>query len=756
MPQPGSVISHYEIVAALGEGGNGVVFKAFDNRLKRPVALKFLIGEALEGEHAKRWLLSEAQATAALDHPNICPIYEVEEAEGYTFISMACVSGVDLRKKMADGPLTLEEALDIAAQITKGLQAAHEAGLVHRDIKPANILITNDGTVKLVDFGLAQRADAIVTTDGRFAGTLAYMSPEQVAGQELDCRTDLWSWGVVFYEMLTGVRPFRGDAPALISAISHSALESIRVLRPDLPEALEPLLNHALQKDPQQRYQSAAEIITDLQDFLSGSGLSFSRSGVIQPRVPNPAADGKISIAVLPFVNTSADPEKEFFSDGLTDELINVLAGCPGMRVVSRTSAFAFKGKAENIRNIGVQLRVQAILEGSVRWAGDRLRVTAQLINVSDGYHLWSGKYDREAEDIFAIQDEIAKTTASALELSLQPSSQPIAPKPEKNLSAYHHYLRGRYYWNQMTGEGFQKALAHFEEALKLDPMYGAAYAGIADYFTTLGVWSLAAPSAVWPKAKAAAMKAVELDRSLPEAHLALGYVHIFYEWDRQQAEKDFKRALELNRGLSIAHYSYGVYLIQTGRLEEAINSMLQARDLDPLSPLVCSGVAFTFFYARQYDRAIAEHTKVLELDPHYVYSLFGLGLVYQALGLFEKAIEYLEQAGVHSGGSSLVLGFLGGCYGLAGQREKALEILQQLDQQAGLSYVSPVCQALVYIGLDEKSLALDWLEKSAEARAVLLTYLSVMPPFDPLRGEPRLIALERRMAVPVLDVPTQ
>jgi eukaryotic-like serine/threonine-protein kinase len=757
MPRPGSLISHYEIVAALGEGGNGVVFKAFDNRLKRPVALKFLIQQALESEEGKRRLLSEAQATAALDHPNICSIYEVEEAEGYTFISMACISGGDLRRKMAGGPAPLEEVLDIAGQIAQGLQAAHEAGLVHRDIKPANVLIADDGTVKIVDFGLAQRVDATITTDGKLAGTFTYMSPEQVAGRQVDRRTDLWSWGVVLYEMLAGIRPFRGDTvPALFAAIAREAPQPIRVLRPALPEVLERVLDRALQKDPLQRYQSASEIIAGLENLLSGSGMPGGRRGTTPTHVPGPAADGRISIAVLPFVNTSADPENEFFSDGLTDELINVLANCRGLRVVSRTSAFAFKGKSENIRDIGEKLRVQAILEGSVRRAGDRLRVTAQLINVTDGYHLWSGKYDREVQDIFAIQDEIAQTAASALELSLQPGFQPAAPTAEKNLQAYHHYLRGRYYWNQMTGEGFQKALSHFQEALELDPLYGAAYAGIADYFTTLGVWSLAAPSAVWPQAKAAALKAVELDSSLPEAHIALGYVHIFYEWDRQQAEKEFGRALELNRGLSIAHYSQAIYLIQVGRLEEAINSMVQAKDLDPLSLLVCSGVAFTFFYARQYDRAIAEHRKVLELDPHYVYSLFGLGLVYQALESFEKAIEYLEQASVHSGGSSLVLGFLGGCYGLAGQREKALETLQQLDQQAGLSYVSPVCQSLVYIGLGEKSLALDWLEKSAETRAVLLAYLAVMPPFDPLRSEPRLIALERRMAMPIGDVPTR
>jgi serine/threonine-protein kinase len=757
MPRPGIVISHYEIIAALGEGGNGMVYKAFDNRLKRPVALKFLIQPALESEQARQQLLAEAQATAALDHPNICPIYEVEEAEGYTFISMACIAGVDLGKKMAAGRPPLEDALDIAVQIARGLEAAHEAGLVHRDIKPANILINNEGTVKIVDFGLAQRTDATVSGDGKLTGTVPYMSPEQIAGQRVDRRTDLWSWGVIFYEMLAGTRPFRGDnAVAVLSAIACAVPEPLRVLRPDLPDALMSMLDRALRKDPEQRYQSAAEIIVGLEDFLSGSGMPARPRGTIPARVPTPAADGRISIAVLPFVNTSADPDNEFFSDGLTDELISVLSNCPGLRVVSRTSAFAFKGKSENIRNIGEQLHVQAILEGSVRRAGDRLRVTAQLINVNDGCHLWSAKYDREMQDIFAIQDEIAQTTASALEISLRPGAQPSAPKPEKNLQAYHHYLKGRFYWNQMTGEGFQKALSHYQEALKLDPLYGAAYAGIADYFTTLGVWSLAAPSAVWPQAKAAALKAVELNSALPEAHIALAYVHIFYEWDRQQAEREFSRALELNRGLSIAHYSYGVYLIQVGRLEEAIDSMVLARDLDPLSLLICAGVAFTFFYARQHDRAIAEHRKVLELDPTYVYSLFGLGLVYQALSLFDKAIEYLEKASVHSGGSSLVLGFLGGCYGLAGQREKALEILGQLDQQAGLTYVSPVCQGMVYTGLGEKNLALDWLEKAAESRDVLLTYLSVMPPFDPLRGEPRLIALERRMAVPVWNIPTQ
>jgi eukaryotic-like serine/threonine-protein kinase len=756
MLQPGSTISHYEIVAPLGEGGNGVVFKAFDNRLKRPVALKFLIQEP-EGEESKQRLLSEAQATAALDHPNICSIYEVEEAEGYTFISMACVSGVDLRKRKAAGPMPLEEVLDIAAQVAEGLHVAHDAGLVHRDIKPGNILIADDGTVKIVDFGLAQRVDATTSTEGGLAGTYNYMSPEQVAGRDLDRRTDLWSWGVVLYEMLAGVRPFRRDtAPALFAAISREAAAPIRALRPGLPDVLERVLDRALQKNPQQRYQSAAEILADLEELLSAPGMRSRRRVPAPTRVPSPAADGKISIAVLPFVNTSADPDNEFFSDGLTDELINVLANCRGLRVVSRTSAFAFKGKAENIRDIGEKLRVQAVLEGSVRRAGNRLRVTAQLIDVRDGYHLWSGKYDRKLQDIFAIQDEIAQTAASALALSLQTSSPDATAKPEINLQAYHHYLRGRYYWNQMTGEGFQKALSHFQEALQLDPLYGAAYAGIADYFTTLGIWSLAAPSAVWPQAKAAALKAVELDGSLPEAHIALGYMHIFYEWDRRQAGKDFAHALELNPGLSIAHYSYAIYLVQVGRLEEAINSMVHAKDLDPLSLLVCSGVGFTFFYARQYDRAIAEHRKVLEFDPHYVYSLFGLGLVYQALGSYEKAIEYLEQAGTHSGGSSLILGFLGECYGLAGRREKALETLQQLDQQAGAGYVSPVSQALVYIGLGEKSVALDWLEKSAETRAVLLAYLSVMPAFDPLRSEPRLIAIERRMAMPLWDGATQ
>lgn len=754
--QPGNTISHYEIIAALGEGGNGVVYKAFDNRLKRPVALKFLIQEP-GGEESRQRLFSEAQATAALDHPNICSIYEVEEAEGYTFISMACVSGVDLRKRKAAGPIPLEEVLDIGTQIAQGLHVAHEAGLVHRDIKPGNILIADDGTVKIVDFGLAQRMDATTSAPGGLAGTYNYMSPEQVAGRDVDRRTDLWSWGVVFYEMLAGVRPFRREtAPALFAAISQEAAVPIRALRPGLPEVFERVLDRALQKDAQQRYQTAAEILADLEELLRATGMRGRQRGAALARIPSPAADGRISIAVLPFVNTGADPENEFFSDGLTDELINVLANCRGLRVVSRTSAFAFKGKAENIRDIGDKLRVQAVLEGSVRRAGNRLRVTTQLIDVRDGYHLWSGKYDRELQDIFAIQDEIAQTAASALALTLQTSSPSDAPKPEINLQAYHHYLRGRYYWNQMTGEGFQKALSHFQEALKIDPLYGAAYAGIADYFTTLGVWSLAPPSAVWPQAKAAALKAVELDGSLPEAHIALGYVHIFYEWDRRQAEKDFARALELNPGLSIAHYSYAIYLIQVGRLEEAINSMVHAKDLDPLSLLVCSGLAITFFYARQYDRAIAEHRKVLELDPHYVYSLFGLGLVYQALGLYEKAIEYLEQAGTHSGGSSLVLGFLGGCYGLAGQREKAIETLRKLDQPADAGYVSPVCQALVYIGIGEKNLALDWLEKSAESRAVLLTYLSVMPPFDPLRSEPRLIALERRMAMPVLDAATQ
>jgi serine/threonine protein kinase/tetratricopeptide (TPR) repeat protein len=750
---PGTIISHYELVAPLGSGGMGLVYKAFDTRLKRPVALKFLNQQTLESEQGSKRFLFEAQAAAALDHPNICPIYEIEDAEGCTFIVMACISGVNLRKKIASAPPTLEEALEIALQIAQGLLAAHERGLVHRDIKPANIIVSDDGIIKIVDFGLAQRPDsASVTEAGALVGTLTYMSPEQADGERVDRRTDLWSWGVILYEMLVGVPPFRGDnALALLNAIAHKAPEPVRNFRPGIPNGVEQMIDRALEKVPDQRYQSAREIIKDLGAVL---GKTVDLPSADRGTVPR-GSGGAVSIAVLPFVNTSSDKENEVFSDGLTDELINVLAHCQGLRVVSRTSAFAFKGKAESIRSIGEQLHVDAILEGSVRRAGERLRVTAQLINVSDGYHAWSGKFDREMKDIFEIQDEIAQTVANALEISLQPGQKIGARGAQRNLEAYQHYLKGRYYWNQMTAEGFQKAVAHFEEALKIDPLYGAAHAGLADYFTLLGVWSLAVPSEVWPRAKAAATRALELDNSLPEAHMSLGYVHIFYEWDRKQAERDFRRAVELNPGLSLAHYSYAIYLIQTGRLEEAIQSMMKAKDLDPLSLLVCSGLAFVYYYNRQYHRALEEHRKVLELDPHYVYSLFGQGLVYQELGLFKEAIEFLEKARASSGGSSLILGFLGDCYGRAGMREKSLEILKLLDQQVSQMYVSPVCQALVYIGLGESGRALDWLEKAAESRAVLLTYLPVMPPFDPLRSEPRLIALERRMAIPVTEPPT-
>lgn len=735
----------------------GVVYKAFDKRLKRSVALKFLNEQALEGDEGRQRLLSEAQAAAVLDHPNICPIYEINEAEGCTFIAMACISGINLRKKLSSAPSALDEALDIALQIAKGLLAAHERGLIHRDIKPANVIVSDDGIIKIVDFGLAQRPDsATVTAPGGLVGTLSYMSPEQAAGERVDRRTDLWSWGVILYEMLAGVPPFRGDnALALLNAIAHKKPEPVRTFRPGIPDGLERVIDRALEKAADQRYQSAREIIEDLGGVL-GKMIDIP----VKDRKPIARDAGlpgaELSIAVLPFVNTSPDKENEAFSDGLTDELINVLAQCQGLRVVSRTSAFAFKGNAENIRSIGEQLHVQSILEGSVRRAGERLRVTAQLIKVSDGYHLWSGKFDRQMKDIFAIQDEIAQTVANALEITLQPGQKVAVRGAQRNLEAYQQYLRGRYYWNQMTGEGFQKALAHFQEALKLDPLYGAAYAGVADYFTVMGVWSLAVPSDVWPKAKSAALKALELDSSLPEAHMSLGYVHIFYEWDRPQAEQEFRRALELNPGLSAAHYSYAIYLIQTGRAKEAVASMMKAKDLDPLSLLVCSGLAFVYYYDREYDRAIEEHRKVLELDPNYVYSLFGLGLVYQEQGRFKEAIELLEKAGAASGGSALILGFLGGCYGRAGMRDKALEVLKQLDQQAGQVYVSPVCQALVYTGMSENSRALDWLEQAAESRAVLLTYLSVMPPFDPLRSEPRLIALERRMSIPVTDVLTE
>ena len=571
----GKTILHYEILEKLGEGGMGVVYKAQDTKLDRTVALKFLPPELMRESEAKERFVHEARASAALSHSNICTIHEIDQSEGQSFIAMEYIKGETLKDKIAAGLLKLNEAMDIAAQVAQGLEKAHQKGIVHRDIKPANIFVTEDRVVKILDFGLAKlRGQKRLTKEGATVGTVAYMSPEQAKGEEVDHRTDIWSLGVVLYEMLTGQLPFKGEYDqAVVYSILNEELELPSSIRKDIPTPLERIVIKTLDKDPKNRYQNMEEVLDELK----------------APVVTEKSEERRKSIAVLPFTNMSADPEQEYFCDGMAEEIINVLSHIENLRVIARTSAFTFKGKHEDVRGIGRKLDVAHLLEGSVRKAGKRLRITAQLIKVDDGSHLWSERYDRELEDVLAIQDEIALEISNNLRLKLLKGEKASMMKhTTHNFNAYNVYMKGRYCLNKNTDEWVRIAITYFEKAIQEDVNYAAAHAALAESYIHLygGIGVMAAKDSI-PRARKAAQHALILDPSLAEAHVALGMIAMYHDWDKATAVKSFERAIELNPNYAKSYIWYASSLIYFEKDYNRAHQMIdKAEELDPLDLL--------------------------------------------------------------------------------------------------------------------------------------------------------------------------
>ena len=608
----GKTVSHYRITEKLGAGGMGVVYKAEDAKLEREVALKFLSPDMTRDASATERFVREAKAAAALNHPNICTVFEIDEADGRTFIAMECVEGEDLRVKIKAGALELNEAIDVAVQVAEALAAAHEKGIVHRDVKPANIVVTPRGQAKIMDFGLVRMAGgAQLTRLDTTVGTVAYMSPEQARGRDVDHRTDIWSLGVVLYEMLTGDRPFAGDRDqAVIYSILNDEPESITSSVPGAPPELAGALAKALAKDPTARYQSAGNLAADLgmirQRFVSDPTVVVSAPPEALP-----------SIAVLPFANMSPDPENDYFGDGLAEELANALAQLPQLRVAARTSAFQFRGKDSDIREIGSKLNVETVLEGSVRKAGNRLRVTAQLISVSDGFHLWSNRYDREMEDVFAVQDEITAAIVDQLKVRLGP--EPKAPSVRRhtdNLDAYALYLKGHYYWNSLTPEGFRKSRECYEKAIEIDPDYAPAHAALSMWHQSLAFWADAPPTEAFAQSRAAAERALEIDETVALAHNCLAVIHFMHDWDWERAEREFERAIELDPSSSFGHLNYAFLLTDLARHEEALREIGIAQRLDPLSTIVNAWAASLLVSAGRVSEGIAELEEIVARDP--------------------------------------------------------------------------------------------------------------------------------------------
>ncbi len=730
-PMIGQTISHYRIERKLGEGGMGIVYKAVDLRLNRTVALKFFSPRSVTTPDMQVRFLAEAQAAAALDHPSICAIHEIDKAAEGTFIAMAYVEGENLRQKLSTGPLPLEDVLRYAIQVAEGLQEAHRKGIVHRDIKSANIVITPRGRVKILDFGLAEFTAAVSPLpSAAIIGTTAYMSPEQAQGLRDDHRTDIWSLGVVLYEALARQLPFQGDYDqAVLYSILNEAPKPLSLYRRGLPKYIENIVAKALAKAPADRYQSAAEILAD----LKRARANLQSRGTARPKKSTP------SIAVLPFVNLSSQASTEYFSDGLTDELIVALTQLKDLRVASRTSAFQFRGKAVNIREVGEKLNVTSVLEGSVRAAGKRLRVSVHLINVANGYHLWSERYDRQMEDVLDVQEEIAGQIVRILKVKLSGRSEPLfAKRYTENAKAYQLYLQGRYYLNEEVEHAFEKARTCFELALGEDPQYAPAYSGLADYHTMVGFYGVAPPKNAWSEAKNAALKALELDSGLAEAHSSLGTVLSYYDWDWEGAELEFCEALKLHPGHAGVRYHYGDYLIKFDRWDEAMAQMRQASELDPLSASMSSGIALVHYFHRRYSDAIDACQQAVRLNPNYPVAHSIHGLAHLGLHNFGEALQSLHRANQVSGDSPDTTALLALTHASAGQTSEAEALLDRLNEAAKQKYVSPAYLSLVYLGLGQLDAAFECLEQAYQSRDTLLAYLRVLPLFDAARQDPR------------------
>ena len=687
---PGARLGPYETVSLIGAGGMGEVYKAQDTRLKRLVALKLLSPELTRDETTKQRFLQEAQAASALDHPNICTIHEINETpDGQLYLVMTYYEGETLKEKIAHGPLAIGEALDIAIQVGQGLAEAHGAGIVHRDIKPANLLIAKAGVVKILDFGLAKLAgsDSITQTTGTRLGTVAYMSPEQARGQRVDQRTDIWSLGVVLYEMVAGHPPFqREQGDAIVYAILREKPTALTGLRTGVPMDLERVVTRALSKQADDRSQTVADLLSELR-AVKRAHQDGATAG--EQAVP--------SIAVLPFRNMSADPEQDYFCEGLAEELIDALARLGGLQVVARTSAFQFKGQAQDLRRIGEQLNVKTVLEGSVRKAGNRLRINAQLINTANGYHLWSERYDRDMDDIFAVQDDIARTVVEKLKVKLLGTADtPLVRKPTDNLAAYNLVLQGRYYSVRGTGPALKKALACFTQALALEPAYAQAHAGIATAQAIRAIVSLAAPHTVMPEAKEAALEALALDETVADAHAALAVALHFYDWDWAGAEREYRRALELNPGDTFARCAYAQLLGMVGRVDESVAEARSAVERDPVAPFCRYILAQQFVMARRFEEAIAESHAAIELDSSYNHLYMSLGWGLAGLGRHDEAVDAFRQQVIAAAGDSFAQGWLGWALGLAGHRQEALTILGDLEGRRSQEYVGGLLLACV------------------------------------------------------------
>ncbi len=952
----GQTVSHYRIEEKLGEGGMGVVYRAEDTRLGRQVALKALAPAYARDPNRRKRFQHEARAAARLNHPGIAAVYEMEEVGEDLYIVYEYVRGENLRAVVNRGGVKLETVLDIASDVAAALAAAHAQGVVHRDLKPENIARTPGGDTKILDFGLARfqperlegETASHLTDAGAIVGTVAYMSPEQLEGKELDFRTDIFSFGVLLYELATGVRPFEGGSPAsTIARILTGEPVPMRERNPITPAELDRIVRKCLRKSPDERYQSTRDLQVDLENLrretsggarrseatveeagllqsalssfrlsprrwwevnqleyvlfnvvmiyigwkvkewvggswglalflgvvvcaaastslrvillstaavtprnlpaeirrvgpwarvvdLTFTGLLFVLAGSIvgthpgwaallmgfgvaglvaflifepalvraafpPPEVPFivapapmagrprrwPLALGLVavpalvvlgvavglnvggwrerlfgtgaprieSIAVLPLENLSRDPEQDYFADGMTEALISDLAQIRALRVISRTSVMQYKGARKPLPEIARELNVDAVVEGSVQRAGDRVRITAQLIHAPTDKHLWAQSYERDLRDVLALQGEVAQEIAREIKIAVTPAEATRLAKARRaNPEAHEAYLKGRYYWNKKSEQGLNKGIEFFQQAIDLDPAYAPAYAGLADAYNTLANRGYISPKDGWPKARAAARRALALDDSLGEAHASLAFGAFYYDWDWAGAETECRRAVELNPNYATVHHWYSHYLIAMGREAESLAESQRALELDPLDLSIVIHLGWHYYMVRRYDPTLRQLQAALEMDPNFPLAHIHLGFYYEQTGKFDQAIAAFQKAINLAPGSTEPLAGLGHAYAVAGRRADARKVLEQLQEFSKQRYVSAFDIAVIYAGLGDKEQAFAWLDKAYEEHASGfsgLVYLAVEPRLDPLRADPRFQALLRRMNFP-------
>lgn len=752
----GRKIRHYEVIEKLGEGGMGVVYKANDTHLDRFVALKILPPEKLSHPGRKGRFIREAKAASSLKHPNIITIHDIAQEDGLEFIVMEYVAGKTLCEIIPPKGLTVTKALKYAVQITDALIRAHGAGIIHRDLKPGNIMVDEDDRIRVLDFGVAKllepsgldsetaATNSVLTEVGAIVGSTAYMSPEQAEGRKVDARSDIFSFGLILYEMLSGHHAFQKNSGlSTLVAILHEEPPPLNQLIDYPPRDVEKIVLRCLRKDPAERYQNAANLRLELDEVLAAVAKD------------KPQTDHVPSVAVLPFENLSSEKENDYFSDGLAEEIINALAKVPGFRVVGRTSSFSFRGKQIGIHEIGEKLNVETLLEGSVRKSGRRLRITAQLVKAADGYQIWSERYDQTMEDIFDIQDEISQAIVTALRAKFvgdtgQEAQRAPAKRPAvgtEDIEAHEAYLKGRYYWNQRTWDSLRKGIRCFEQAIEKDPLHKQAYVGLADCYNLFGYYNERLPADTYPKAKVAAQRALEIDSNFAEAHASLGYSTLFFDWNWEKSEKEFKQAIELNPAYPSAHQWYGWYFFATHRLDEAIEAMRHAHALDPLAPIINNHLGLALATAGQYNRAIEQLTQSIEMSPSFALHYLVLGTVLLKVGKSTEAIENLTKA-VELSPRQQLLGWIGHAYSVSGKREEAQRVINQLAELAKGRCVSPLSFALTYAGMGDADQTFDYLETAYEQRTSDLVRLKLYPWPEAIRSDARLTELARRIGL--------